>query len=153
MDHETRAAAADHQALRLWLRLLTCSRLIESRVRHGLREHFQCTLPRFDLMAQLYREADGLPMGVLSRRMMVTGGNVTGIAGQLEHEGLLTRHIVREDRRSIRIRLTPRGRREFAKMARQHELWIVGLMTGMTANESTHLHGLLGVLKTHLNKI
>ena len=82
-DRETSARADDHRALRLWLRLLTCTQLIERRVRSRLRERFATTLPRFDLMAQLERHPSGLKMGELSRRLMVTGGNVTGLTNQL----------------------------------------------------------------------
>ena len=87
-DRETRARADDHRALRLWLRLLTCSQLIERHVRSRLRERFGITLPRFDLLSQLERHPEGLKMNELSRRMMVTGGNVTGIVDQLVKEGL-----------------------------------------------------------------
>ena len=79
-DSETRARQDDHIALRLWLRLLTCTNLIETQLRSKLRTDFDTTLPRFDLLAQLDREPQGLTMGVLSRRMMVSGGNVTGLS-------------------------------------------------------------------------
>ena len=83
VDRETAARTDDHQALRLWLRLLTCSQLIEREVRARLRERFDTTLPRFDLMSQLWRYPEGLKMNELSRHLMVTGGNVTGITDQL----------------------------------------------------------------------
>ena len=103
MDKEARlqgTTPAEHpEALRLWLRLLTCTQLIETQVRTHLREQFDTTLPRFDLMAQLERAPDGLKMNELSRRMMVTGGNVTGITDQLERDGLVERVAVLGDRR------------------------------------------------------
>jgi enoyl-CoA hydratase/carnithine racemase len=83
MDLEARAHSEHPEELRLWLRLLTCTQLVEKQVRTALREQFDTTLPRFDLMAQLERAPDGLRMNELSRRMMVTGGNVTGITDQL----------------------------------------------------------------------
>src|SRR5215831_2562210 len=110
MDREFIARRDDHSALRIWLRLLTCTQLIEKRVRSGLREQFDTTLPRFDLMAQLERHPEGLKMTELSRRLMVTGGNVTGITDQLENEGLVTRDTDPNDRRSTSVRLTPEGR-------------------------------------------
>ena len=148
LDHETRVHAGDHEALRLWLRLLTCTSLIESTIRAELRAEFDVTLPRFDLMAQLYRHPEGLKMGELSQRLMVTGGNVTGIAGQLETEGLVMRAAHTEDRRSIVLSLTPAGRRSFAKMAARHEEWVAGMMDGLTAAERQTLHILLGHLKS-----
>ena len=125
MDIEARAHEDHHDALRLWLRLLTCTQLIEQQVRSRLREQFETTLPRFDLMAQLERAPDGLKMNELSRRMMVTGGNVTGITDQLEAEGMVQRVPLEGDRRALLIRLTPAGKKTFADMASVHEGWIV----------------------------
>ena len=151
MDKEARldgSNAAEHpQALRLWLRLLTCTQLVENRVRAGLREHFDITLPRFDLMAQLERAPDGLRMNELSRRLMVTGGNVTGITDQLETEGLVERLPVEGDRRALRVRLTPRGQAQFGAMARQHEAWIVEAFAVLDEPELDTLHRLLGRVK------
>ena len=97
-DRESGSRADDHRALRLWLRLLTCTQLIEGQVRGRLRERFATTLPRFDLMSQLERHPQGLKMNELSRRMMVTGGNVTGIVDQLAAEGLVERQADAADR-------------------------------------------------------
>jgi DNA-binding MarR family transcriptional regulator len=149
MDLEARAHSEHPEALRLWLRLLTCTQLIEKRVRSGLREQFDTTLPRFDLMAQLERSPEGLKMNELSRRMMVTGGNVTGITDQLVAEGLVERVDVAGDRRAWRVRLTPRGRRLFNEMAAQHEAWIVEAFDGLGERDMAALHRLLGKVKEH----
>lgn len=153
MDKEARLAgttAAEHpEALRLWLRMLTCSQLIEKRVRAGLRDQFETTLPRFDLMAQLERAADGLKMNELSRRMMVTGGNVTGITDQLVGEELVERVPVPGDRRAYRVRLTAKGRKLFAEMAHAHEEWVVQAFAGLQDREVATLHRLLGKVKQH----
>jgi len=147
LDHETRAHGDDHEALRLWLRLLTCTNLIEAAIRANLRRDFGVTLPRFDLMAQLYRHPDGLKMGELSQRLMVTGGNVTGIADQLAGEGLIAREPDPADRRAWRITLTAEGRRSFAQMAARHEEWVIGLMRELPDDDRAQLHDLLGRLK------
>ena len=148
LDHETRLGEGDHEALRVWLRLLTCTNLIEAAIRADLRSEFDVTLPRFDLMAQLYRHPEGLKMGELSQRLMVTGGNVTGIADQLETEGLVTREAHAQDRRSFVISLTAAGRRAFAKMAARHEEWVAGLLHGLADTERHDLFKLLGRLKS-----
>ena len=153
MDLEARAHEEHHDALRLWLRMLTCTQLIEQRVRSRLREQFETTLPRFDLMAQLERSPDGLKMNELSRRMMVTGGNVTGITDQLEAEGLVERTAVANDRRALCIRLTEAGRKTFADMAAVHEGWIVDALAGLSEREVAMLHKLLGKVKQHMNQI
>jgi DNA-binding MarR family transcriptional regulator len=149
MDMEARGHSEHPEALRLWLRLLTCTQLIEKQVRAELRERFDTTLPRFDLMSQLERSQDGLKMKELSRRMMVTGGNITGITDQLVTEGLVERLAVAGDRRAFRVRLTALGRKTFADMAHQHEGWIVEAFGGLSAREIDALHKLLGKVKQH----
>jgi DNA-binding MarR family transcriptional regulator len=149
MDLEARIHSEHPEELRLWLRLLTCTQLIESRVRTSLREQFGTTLPRFDLMAQLERQPNGMLMKELSQRMMVTGGNVTGITDQLVTEGLVERNEVEGDRRAYRVCLTARGRKAFVAMARSHEEWIADAFATLTASERTTLAKLLGRLKAH----
>jgi len=149
MDREFIARREDHSALRIWLRLLTCTQLIERRVRSNLREQFATTLPRFDLMAQLERYKRGLKMSELSRLLMVTGGNVTGIVDQLEKEGLVERLDEPADRRAFRIRLTRAGEKIFAEMARAHEEWVVELLSGLSRREADDLLKLLAKLKSH----
>ncbi len=149
-DTETRATSEDSQALRLWLRLLACTNLVEGQVRSRLRREFDITLPRFDLMAQLERVPQGMKMGELSKRMMVTGGNVTGITDQLVAEGLVVREDNPKDRRAYIVKLTPDGRKAFKKMADAHAKWIVELFAGMNEKERGQLYGLLAVLKTHV---
>ena len=147
MDRETRATVDEHRALRLWLRLLTCSQLIERHVRSRLRERFGTTLPRFDLLSQLERHPRGLKMSELSRLLMVTGGNVTGIVDQLVKEGLVERVGDAEDRRAWRVTLTRAGDKAFAEMARAHEEWVIELLGGLTRKESEALMQLLARLK------
>ena len=148
-DRETIARSGDHRALRVWLRLLTCTQLIERVVRLRLRERFGTTLPRFDLMAQLERHPEGVKMNELSRLLMVTGGNVTAIVDQLEKEGLVERVDPPADRRAFIIQLTRAGSRRFAEMARAHEEWVVGLLEGMSRREQDELLGLLAKVKQH----
>ena len=149
MDMEARAHVEHPDELRLWLRLLTCTQLLEKQVRGLLRERFETTLPRFDLMAQLERAPDGLKMNELSRRMMVTRGNVTGITDQLAAEGLVDRVEVAGDRRAYRVCLTPKGRRLFNDMARRHEQWVVEAFAALSGKEVATLHKLLGKVKDH----
>ena len=113
---------------------------------------FKTTLPRFDLMAQLERAPDGLQMGELSRRMLVTGGNVTGIADQLENAGLVVRAADPNDRRAYRIKLTREGRQVFAQMAMEHERWIVAMFEGMSARDKRAMNQLLSRLRVILRQ-
>jgi DNA-binding MarR family transcriptional regulator len=151
-DSETRARDDHHDSLRLWLRLLSCSTLIENHVRQRLQGEFATTLPRFDLMAQLERTPEGLKMGELSKRLMVTGGNVTGITDMLEKEGLVARVIDSHDRRAFRVKLTPSGQRLFKKMAAEHERWIIDLFEGLPSKGKQQLAGLLNHLKIHVRR-
>jgi DNA-binding MarR family transcriptional regulator len=152
-DIEARAQDDDHQALKLWLRMLSCTYRIEGAIRQRLRTAFSTTLARFDLMAQLERHPGGLSMGELSQRLMVTGGNVTGLTDQLEAEGLVERSAHPSDRRSWNVALTPAGRRQFRRMAAAHEQWVIELLSGLSAAEKAQVHALLATLKLHLSAL
>lgn len=149
VDAETRAhGTADHKdELRLWLRLLTCTNLIEAEIRSRLRSHFDVTLPRFDLMAQLERAPDGMTLGELSKRMMVSAGNVTGLVDRLLQDGLLERRPAPGDRRSSLVRLTPAGHDSFKAMAEAHGDWIGEFFAGLGGKDIDALMALLGRAK------
>lgn len=151
LDLEARLTEDHHQSLVLWLRMLSCTVRVETEIRSRLRTDFDITLPRFDLMAQLERHPEGLRMGELSQRMMVTGGNVTGITDQLEEEKLVVREPAPEDRRAFVVRLTPSGRKAFAKMAAVHEQWVVDMFSTLPAAAKDTLIELLSQLKQGLN--
>ena len=149
LGHEARIRDNDHAALKLWLRLLTCTTQIEDEVRRRLRASFNVSLARFDYLAQLYRHG-GLKMRDLSRFLMVTGGNVTGLTDELEREGLVQRETSERDRRAFIVRLTPRGRETFEAMAKQHEQWIVELFASVDAAAMQSLYKNLGELRVQL---
>jgi DNA-binding MarR family transcriptional regulator len=149
-DAETRIHDDHHLSVRLWLRMLACTNRVESFVRQNLQLKFQTTLPRFDLMAQLERAPQGLKMSELSQRMMVTGGNVTGITDGLEKEGLVIRQVDPTDRRVFHVRLSAEGQRQFRRMAAEHEQWVIELFAGMTVKHKNQLVDLLGELKWHV---
>jgi DNA-binding MarR family transcriptional regulator len=151
VDAETRIRDDHHLSVRLWLRMLSCTNRVESIVRQSLQASFGTTLPRFDLMAQLERAPQGLKMSELSQRMMVTGGNVTGITDGLEKEGLVVREVDAADRRVYRVRLTAEGQRQFRRMAAEHEQWVIALFEGMGRRDKQQLVELLGVLKRHVS--
>ncbi len=148
-DAEARVRAEHPQALRVWLRLFSTSQHVERMVRARLRSEFGTTLPRFDLMAQLERHRGGMKMRELSERLMVTGGNVTAITDQLATEGWVERIDMPGDRRAFLVRLTPTGRKCFARMARAHEAWVASALGGLGEADLTTLHRMLGQLKTH----
>lgn len=150
LGHEARARSQDHAALKLWLRLLSTTTQVEALIRKRLRERFGISLARFDYLAQLYRHPDGLQMKALSRCLMVTGGNVTALTGQLERDGLVQRDGDPDDRRAWRVRLTARGRRSFESMAREHEGWVLELFGGLDDATMRRLHAMLGTLRLQL---
>src|ERR1700728_839832 len=151
VDAETRVHDDHHVSLRLWLRILSCTNQIENRIRQTLQSKFDTTLPRFDLIAQLERAPEGLKMSELSQRMMVTGGNVTGITDGLEKEGLVAREVDPADRRVYRVRLTAEGERQFRRMAGEHEQWVIALFERMSSRDKGQLVALLGELKRHIS--
>ena len=127
---------ATKNRLRLWLKLLKLTRQIESELRDSLRVEFQTTLPRFDVMAALYRFPKGLLMSELSGALKVSNGNVTGIVDRLVKDALVIRAAVPGDRRALRVRLTPAGKKEFLKQAVQHELWVDTLLSDIAADDA-----------------
>jgi DNA-binding MarR family transcriptional regulator len=150
LDSETKAVELpdDHgNELRLWLRLLTCTSLIESEVRARLRQAFDVTLPRFDLMAQLDKVPEGMTLSEVSKRMMVSNGNVTGLVERLVESGHLDRRTSDTDGRVQVIRLTKAGRAEFRKMAAEHESWIAGMFSDLNPKEIRELMRLLARTK------
>lgn len=134
------------QELRLWLRLLSTTKLISQEIRRRLRREFGATLPQFDLLSQLYREKEGLRLGELSKRTMVTNGNITGLVERLEADGLVARERLAEDRRVIVACLTAVGRQTFETMAEAHEGWLREMMADV---EPMIISGLL----THVGQV
>lgn len=154
-DAETRVAErpGDHVAeLRLWLRMLTCTTMIEDEVRRRLRGHFDTTLPRFDVLAQLDKMPGGMTLGELSQRMMVSNGNVTGLVDRLVAEGLLARRASPRDRRVQIVKLTAAGRRSFRTMARANGDWISQIFTDLDADDIDALMRLLAKAKESARK-
>lgn len=147
---EARAVSGDHLDVRLWLRLLACSNEIEQEIRTRLRVRFGTTLPRFDYLAQLDRHPHGLRMSALSRYLMVSGGNVTGLTDQLVAEGWVDRVPDPDDKRATLVRLTEEGRARFREMAAVHEGWLTEMFDGFGRADEQALFDALGRLRVHL---
>jgi len=155
LDAETKVAERPHDhkdELRLWLRLFTCKEVIETEVRRRLRESFDVTLPRFDLMAQLERTPKGMTLGELSQRMMVSNGNVTGLADRLVEQGLIDRRPSPKDRRAQIVSLTAQGRKFFRSMARTNGDWIGEIFADLSADDIDALMRLLAKTKASARK-
>jgi len=155
LDAETKVAERPHDhkdELRLWLRLFTCKEVIESEVRRRLRDSFDVTLPRFDLMAQLYRAPKAMTLGELSQRMMVSNGNVTGLVDRLLEQGLVSRRPSPQDRRAQLVSLTVEGRRFFRTMARANGDWIAEMLADLSADDIETLMRLLAKTKASARK-
>ncbi len=135
----TSSARAAKERLRLWIRMLRLTRAIEASLRESLRTEFGATLPRFDVMAALYRFPDGLILSELSRYLMVSNGNVTGIVNRLVGDGLVERTLRDGDRRTSVVRLTERGIERFESMASAHESWVNDIFAGLTPQDAERL--------------
>lgn len=138
-DNAPTTDPASKEHLRLWLRLLKINRLVEAELRERLRVQFATTLPRFDVMSALYRNPTGMKMSQLSRMLMVSNGNVTGIVDRLTEDGLMLREAVPGDRRAARVRLTKKGIAEFERQAAAHEEWVSELLGGLDADDSRQI--------------
>ncbi len=155
LDAETKVIERPHDhkdELRLWLRLFSSKILIENEIRRRLRDKFDITLPRFDLMAQLDKAPAGMKLGELSQRLMVSNGNITGLVDRLVAQGLLDRQPAPNDRRAQLVKLTAEGRRSFRAMAAAHEDWIAEIFADLSASDRATLMRLLGKAKTSAHK-
>jgi DNA-binding MarR family transcriptional regulator len=137
--------SASKQRLRLWLRLLRTGRAVEAELRERLRVAFDTTLPKFDVMAALDRRPAGMTMTELSRFLMVSNGNVTGIIDRLVREEMVLRRPHETDRRAIFVHLTPKGARAFAAMAKAHETWVNELLGHLDVQQIESLLSLLNI--------
>jgi DNA-binding MarR family transcriptional regulator len=155
LDAETKVAERPHDhknELRLWLRMLTCTTLIESEVRKRLRDNYDVTLPRFDLLAQLERAPNGMTLGELSQRMMVSNGNLTGLVDRLREQGLIKRKPSPTDRRVQIVSLSAEGKRFFRTMARANADWVGEIFTDLSPDDIETLMGLLAKTKASARK-
>lgn len=155
IDAETKIADGPddhHDELRLWLRLFSVTRLIENDVRSKLQSQFDVTFPRFDILSQLYRVPDGLILGELSQRLMVSPGNITSVIKRLIEDGMIVRNQNPDDRRENIVQMTPEGRAKFAQMAEANEAWIRNLTKDMAPADIRSLQALLQKLKTSVRR-
>lgn len=146
IDAETKIADApnDHRdQLRLWLRLFSVTRLMENEVRRRLQSEFDVTFPRFDILSQIYRVPDGLNLGELSRRLMVSPGNITSVIKRLIDDGFIVRTHNPNDRRENIVQMTPLGQVKFTEMAAANEAWIGNLTAGLSPADVKALLALL----------
>src|SRR5215470_6480672 len=144
-------SAASKARLRLWLRVLKVSHIIERELRERLRVEFDTTLPRFDVMAALYRAEKGLNMSELSGVLRVSNGNVTGIVDRLVDDGLIVRIPVEGDRRAMVVRLTKKGRAHFSDLAAAHEDWVSELLRSVEVPEAEKLIAQLAAIGRQLD--
>lgn len=155
IDAETKIADGPddhHDELRLWLRLFSVTRLIENDVRSKLQSQFDVTFPRFDILSQLYRVPDGLILGELSQRLMVSPGNITSVIKRLIEDEMIVRNQNPDDRRENIVQMTPEGRAKFAQMAEANEAWIRHLTKDLAPADIRSLQSLLQKLKTSVRR-
>jgi DNA-binding MarR family transcriptional regulator len=153
LDPETRLDGAEQDSLRLWLRLFTCTKLIERDIDSVLKREFGSSLPRFDVLAQLDRAAGGLRMGELSARTLSTGGNVTWLVAALESDGFVSRRVSAKDKRAVQVKLTAAGRRHFHRMATVHESLIAERFGSLCSDDRRTLYALLGTVKRRVSSV
>lgn len=120
------------QRLRLWLQMLKAVRHVENDLRERLRQGYDMTLPRFDVLAALLVAPNGLRMTELSQQLMVSNGNVTGIVDRLVVDGLAERQTIESDRRAFRVRITETGAEQMREMTERHLGWINELFAEVT---------------------
>lgn len=147
-----RAQKSNSLELRIWLRLLGCTNIISRHLRHNLKNLHSLTLPRFDLLAQVGRAPLGPSLGELSRRLLVTKGNVTDIVARLEAEKLIERRRDETDGRIQYAFLTDAGNELLSEILPAHEQWLRDLLRGMSRQDMSTLYEALGILATALKE-
>jgi DNA-binding MarR family transcriptional regulator len=143
----------EKEGLRLWLRIVSCSQMVEQEIRTMLRDKYDTTLPRFELLSALDRVPDGLSMGELSSWLMVTKGNVTGIAERLSEDGFIKRNPTPTDRRSFCVTLTPKGKKAYKEMEEQYESLLDKLFSGVSLDDSDMFTGVLAKVKEEVEDL
>jgi DNA-binding MarR family transcriptional regulator len=139
-------------SLRLWLRLLSCALVVEKRIRNKLKDDFDTTLPRFDVMAALQRSTEGLTMGELSHSIMVSNGNVTGVVSRLIADKMVERAPSQTDKRIVKVALTRKGREAFSRMAAEHERWIDQTFADLSDKQITDLLARLAEVRRSIDR-
>jgi DNA-binding MarR family transcriptional regulator len=135
-------------ALRAWVRILAAQKRGLAAIRDDLER--EMTMPRFDLLANLCRD-DGQTLASLSRSMLVTAGNLTGLVDRAARDGMVERRADPEDRRAWRVHVTPRGERAFHEAERRHAARVSKLFAALSATEIATLIRLLDKLRTSLH--
>jgi MarR family transcriptional regulator, 2-MHQ and catechol-resistance regulon repressor len=77
------------------------------------------TPAQFDIIATL-GNTDGMTCKELGDKTLITKGTLTGVIDRLETKGLVERSMHPEDRRSMIVRLTAQGQREFERVFAEH---------------------------------
>ncbi|WP_277980249.1 MarR family winged helix-turn-helix transcriptional regulator [Sphingomonas phyllosphaerae] len=143
-------AFSEQMDVRVWLRLLSCSTVMEKRLRRRLVEHHATTLPRFDVLAALDRQSAGMTMSELSRALLVSNGNVTLLVRQLEQDGMVASRVASGDARSSIVALTEEGRAHFRTLAESHHRWVQAMLAGVPRDELATLYRLLALVKSSI---
>ena len=149
-DETSLPAGSGSTELRLWVRLLACAKMGEKQLRRRFEDEFDTTLPRFDVLAALYRVPEGLQMSALSRALLVSNGNVTVIVRQLQERGLVKTRTNPKDARSAIVSLTAKGKRRFIELAEAHHSWIAEFLADVPRKDKEELVQLLGDLRSTL---
>ncbi len=133
--------------LRAWIRLLRLTRASENHLRQYLRVTFNTTLPRFDVMAALYRNRAPMKMSELSRMLLVSNGNATTVVDRLVKDGLALRKTAANDRRVLEVSLTEAGIRSFEQQAKGHEAEVNRLFSRLGPRELDAIRDLLKLVE------
>jgi DNA-binding MarR family transcriptional regulator len=135
--------ARNKRRLKMWIRLLGVTRASEGHLREFLRVKHSTTLPRFDVLAALYRRRESVTMSELSRMLLVSNGNATTVVDRLEKDGLVVRVNSAADRRTVYVSLTAEGLKQFDVLAADHEREVNSLFAGLSDDDIDALTGIL----------
>lgn len=147
---EAKTTSSSDNALRSWLALLSAANALKKSVDARLRSEFGLSISRFDVLAILDRAGpQGLRAGALSQQLMVTEGNTTQVTAPLIRDGLVARRQDKEDARAANFRLTKKGERLFAQMAKAHRGWIEEAFDDFSPQQLESFRRQLGKINPH----
>jgi MarR family 2-MHQ and catechol resistance regulon transcriptional repressor len=137
-------------ALGMWVKLVRATATFGKFSGDNIRS-FGLTEPQFGVLECL-GHLGPLTLGEISRKQLVSGGNITCVIDNLEKEGLVERQHSLKDRRTIVARLTSKGKKMFDDIFTQHARRIAEIAAVLNESEQQQLSILLKKLGTELQQ-
>lgn len=128
-------------ALQLWVKLARAASTMGKMSAENIKG-FGLTEPQFAVIECL-GHLGPLSHTELSRKMLVTGGNITCVIDNLQKENLVERIQDKKDRRVSSVKLTAKGKKLFREKFVEHAKFIATISSVLSEQEQRQLSSLL----------